>query len=77
MATRFLNSRSEIAKQIRRLFGKVDDICCIVAFWGRGADELFRNVDENLVERTRIVCNLTSGGTNPRVIEELRDKGSR
>lgn len=77
MAVDFLKSRSEITKRIRRLFGKADEICCIVAFWGRGADELFRNVDEDIVERIRIVCNLTSGGTNPQVIEELRNKGFR
>ena len=77
VAVGFLNSRSEITKRIRRLFGKADEICCIVAFWGRGADELFHNVDEDIVEKTRIVCNLTSGGTNPRVIEELRNKRFR
>ena len=75
MATLFENSRSEITKRIRRMFSKADDIGCIVAFWGRGADELFRNVREDVIGRIRIVCNLTSGGTNPRVIEELRNRG--
>ena len=77
MATCFLKSRSQITKRIRRLFSRADKICCIVAFWGRGAGELFRTVDEEIIERTRIVCNLTSGSTNPRVIEELRNKGFR
>ena len=75
MAVDFLKSRSEITKRIRHLFGKADEICCIVAFWGRGADELFCKLDEEKIGRVKIVCNLTSGGTNPREIEKLISKG--
>jgi len=37
-----------------------------VAFWGRGAENIFKNTTH-----ARIVCNLLSGGTNPEVIENL------
>lgn len=40
---------------------------CAVAFWGAGAESLF-GVD---VKEARIICNLSMGGTNPTVIENL------
>ena len=77
MAVCFLKNRSKITKRIHHLFRNADEICCVVAFWGRGADELFHSVDEEIIKKIKIVCNLTSGGTNPRIIEELRKKGLR
>ena len=72
----FLDSRKgEIANRIERLLGDADEICCIVAFWGRGAFELFDGIGKKKVKEIRIVCNLTMGGTNPWVIQDLHKKG--
>ena len=46
---------------------------CAVAFWGRGAQALFPDLSHQKVE---IICNLRAGGTNPYVIEALRDAGA-
>ena len=39
---------------------------CAVAFWGKGAEVFIPNNVE-----VRIICDLTSGGTNPQVIKNL------
>ncbi len=59
----------ELAQAIRRLTkrGKVD---CAVAFWGDGAERMFRTT---AARTSRIVCNLRMGGTNPHVIRRLLD----
>ena len=68
----FLDSRdSAVTNKIRQIFVGADEIYCIVAFWGRGAVDLFCEVPEETKKRIRIVCNITMGGTNPNVIEEL------
>ena len=73
MSTCFLDSRDgAIADKVRQTFREAEEICCIMAFWGAGALYLFREVPEKRRKKTRIVCNLTMGGTNPRVIEELK-----
>ena len=73
MPTCFLDSRDgAIAATVRQMFHKAEEIRCIVAFWGAGALDLFCDVPEKRRKKTRVVCNLTMGGTNPRVIEELR-----
>jgi hypothetical protein len=46
-----------------------------VAFWGTGALDLFCDVPKKRRKKIRIVCNLTMGGTNPRIIEDFRKKG--
>ena len=72
----FLDSRkNEIANKIKQIFSNTSYITCVVAFWGRGALELFNGVVEEKRKTVRIVCNLTMGATNPRVIEELISKG--
>jgi hypothetical protein len=42
---------------------------CAVAFWGKGADQIF----ETYPADTRLICNLQMGGTNPYVIRKLMD----
>lgn len=42
-----------------------------VAFWGEGAEVLIRSD-----RQYKVVCNLTSGGTNPRVIRELLQRSN-
>lgn len=71
----FLDDRIAIATEVQNLFRDAKEIYCIVAFWGSGAEQLFAGMNKRKIQRTRIVCNLTMGGTNPNVIEDLRNKG--
>ena len=71
MTTEFLDSRNLITHKITDLFQHSRDVRCIVAFWGKGAPELFDHMDDERLRRVKVVCNLTTGGTNPNVIEEL------
>ncbi len=56
---------------LKKLIGEATSIDMAVAFWGDGAERLLLG----LGKPTRIVCNLTSGGTNPSVIEALQNDG--
>lgn len=49
------------------------DVRCAVAFWGNGAE-----ADDLIVDATtaKIVCNLSTGGTNPRAIRALMQRGA-
>ena len=75
MPIHFLNDRIVIAEKIQKLFGNARETYCIVAFWGMGAEQLFSGMSKQQIKRTKIVCNLTMGGTNPNVIKDLKDKG--
>jgi|GEM_PF-2133761 hypothetical protein len=66
---KFLSSNKEIQDEIRRLFKNATEIKCAVAFWGEGAAGLFKGIKAKNVQ---IVCNLKSGGTNPKVIDDIR-----
>ena len=74
MTTEFLDSRIAITQKINCMFQHSRDVRCIVAFWGKGALELFAGMDEERLRRVKIVCNLTMGGTNPSVVQELLNK---
>lgn len=41
-----------------------------VAFWGKDADTLFKQLPARA--EVRVICNLTSGGTNPMTIRKLQ-----
>ncbi len=75
MPVHFLDDRIAIATEVQRLFRDAREIYCIVAFWGSGAEQLFSGMNRRKIKRTKIVCNLTMGGTNPNVIENLRNTG--
>lgn len=65
----FLNTGGEIAGKVRELIaGQPDDapFLMIVAFWGQGSEELFVPG-----KAYKLVCNLSMGGTNPTVIQQL------
>lgn len=67
----FLESAAKIKEAIESLTASHLDSSAIkfaVAYWGQGAEDLLR-VDRRYV----IVCNLSSGGTNPFVIRKIRD----
>jgi hypothetical protein len=46
-------------------------IQCAVAFWGRGASNLF----DKIVQEARIICNLETGATNPNEIIKIMRPG--
>ncbi len=57
----------ELKKQLQAM-SAVRRIHCAVAFWGRGAEDCLRpqpGVD------VRIICNLSSGSTNPDTVKQL------
>jgi hypothetical protein len=45
---------------------KEDKVRCAVAFWGNGCEKLLEGKD------ARVICNLTSGGTNPHALKKLK-----
>lgn len=45
------------------------ELLVAVAFWGRGAESI---VHRRRGKPVKIICNLTSGGTNPATIETLQ-----
>jgi hypothetical protein len=57
----------ELTQAIRTLT-KREKVDCAVAFWGDGAERMFRRTS---AWTSRIICNLRMGGTNPQVIRRL------
>jgi hypothetical protein len=65
-------SGADIRKRIVKLITDSSEIDCAVAFWGRGATDLFPSTREKSI---RIVCDLMSGACNPAVIRDLMRVG--
>lgn len=65
-------------KTLTHLVTEEESIDVAVAFWGHGAQKLIHPVTKKPI---RIICNLKTGGTNPRVIESFlalsREVGSQ
>jgi hypothetical protein len=53
--------------KLEKVIVESSSLSVAVAFWGLGAEEIFRRADKPV----RLLCNLTSGGTNPEAIERL------
>lgn len=68
MATIFLE-HDDIFHALNKLLTKANDIFCAVAFWGKGSENLFKDIPDNTA--VKLLCNLSCGGTNPYVIEDL------
>ena len=68
-------SGSAIRNRIIELVADSNKMDCAVAFWGRGASELFASRSPTL--RIRIICDLMSGACNPIVIRELLSIGAQ
>lgn len=64
-------SSAEYKMHIDTLINQSQTIDIAVAFWGKGAFEYLQGTGKQF----RILCNLTSGGTNPEVIESLVGHG--
>jgi hypothetical protein len=62
-----------IRKGIVELISNSSQIDCAVAFWGRGATDLFKSTRQKSI---RIICDLMSGACNPDVIRELMNLGA-
>jgi len=65
----FIGAANAILRAIERLSAAQSPgrpIGLAVAFWGEGAEDLIR-----MDRHYRIVCNLKTGGTNPKVVREL------
>jgi PLD-like domain len=69
---KFLSSENyaESIEELLKNASSGSEIRCAVAFWGEGAVRYLKHFGE----RTRIICNLESGATNPDVIKKLIDK---
>jgi hypothetical protein len=64
-------------KTVRNTLKKEDrEIIVAAAFWGKSAIERL-GMEEWKAKRVRIICNATSGGCNPKIIEELRERFRR
>lgn len=59
---------SDYVDAVEKILAKQGEVSMAVAFWGQGAESLL----EGRHGKTRIICNLNSGGTNPEVIKLLR-----
>lgn len=53
---------------IREAISEAGKMDIAVAFWGAGSEELFKGVTAEI----RLICNLSTGGTNPEPISLLR-----
>jgi PLD-like domain len=58
----------EYSRAVKELFVSDKPLDVAIAFWGKGAEA--RALSESNAQR-RIVCNLASGGTNPKVVATL------
>ena len=65
----FLDSENYLPT-LKKLLIEADSVDMAVAFWGEGAEKLLSKPGKKI----RIACNLTSGGTNPEVIEVIRKR---
>ena len=70
---RFLNGPT-LGAELPKLCRTSDKVRIAVAFWGDGALEVLGLARP--LDRAHIVCNLRSGGTNPKVIRELALSGA-
>lgn len=56
---------------LRDLFRNAREVSMAIAFWGEGGNLIFDDCKKTPV---RIICNLALGGTNPKVIQELKKR---
>jgi hypothetical protein len=64
-----LTQNNDIQNEITKLFSCAKLIKCAVAFWGAGASKIFKPSKST---KMQVVCNLASGGTNPKEIIQIQ-----
>jgi hypothetical protein len=57
--------------EIRRLFQNRNELYCAVAFWG---EEAINILNQSSCKSIKIICNLESGATNPKVVEYVHNQ---
>lgn len=65
------SDENEYKQYVDNLIEDSHSIDIAVAFWGKGASKYLKKSAKTF----RILCNLTSGGTNPAEIEEILERG--
>ena len=65
---------SELSERLATALRDAKDVRLAVAFWGAGAAEAL-SIHVGVGAKFRVVCNLSSGGTNPHEIRKLRKRG--
>jgi hypothetical protein len=60
----------EYSRAVKELFATDQPLDVAIAFWGKGAEA--KALSKGNAQR-RIICNLASGGTNPKVVTALRE----
>lgn len=68
----FLDSKN-YRSQVESLIAQSESLKIAVAFWGKDAESLLQSTSKKF----KVICNLTSGGTNPDVIRKLREWAPR
>lgn len=63
----------ELTKKIRSIL-KEPNLMCAVAYWGTGSQGWLEPEDPYAAIKKRIICDALSGGSNPNVIRDLRDR---
>ena len=64
----------KLSRRLATALRDAKDVRLAVAFWGAGAAEAL-GIHVGVGAKFRFVCNLSSGGTNPHEIRELRKRG--
>jgi hypothetical protein len=72
---KLLATSDSIVREIRQIISSSSKLDVAVSFWGRGALSALGLPSVGAVKRTRVICNLESGATNPAEIQELRNLG--
>lgn len=67
-----LLTKEIISKKLLSILNNSKEVKCAVAFWGEGSQNLFETVRHKNIQ---IICNLTTGGTNPGPIKAIQDMG--
>lgn len=65
-------TQEKIIKSFNKLLVKADTVKLAIAFWGESS---VKHLGLDGSKNIQVICNLISGGTNPKVIDELEERG--
>jgi len=73
----FLHAPDDVRREIRRVLSSGSPVRAAVAFWGEGAERSLGITAKRIKEcGLEIICDLESGGCNPRTIRNLAKLGA-